>query len=248
MAKVIRSFILLLLFTTSLFGATNPFALPLQTIIIDAGHGGYDPGASRLVDGKLIVERELTLDLALRLQTLLEEEYPSLSTVLTRSDDTYLSLEERGRIAYQTILRPATSAFFLSIHINSAEHSAAQGFEVLTKLKNKEVPLFDSTTPKENIAFFAHHSKRELNRLLTEQSDHAARMISQALERTLVDQSNRGIKEQDLWVLNAARMPAVLVEVGFLSNDEEARKLLDEEYRQRIAVALFEGIRTLLSN
>lgn len=238
--------LLLFLMTAPLFGTDNPYALPLSTIIIDAGHGGHDPGASRFFEGSLIVERELTLDIALRLERLLNEAHPLLHVVMTRTDDRYLTLEERGRIAYQTILPPKTSALLLSIHINSAVHPAAQGFEVFTKLNDKEVPLLDATTPKEHIALFSKHNKKELNALLFEETRRVAEVVSGALATGLPMQVNRGIKERDLWVLNAARMPAVLVEVGFLSNDEELALLLDPKYRETIALALFHAIEELL--
>ncbi len=200
------------LIAAPLFSVDNPFALPLGTIVIDAGHGGHDPGAIRSFEGSLIVERELTLDIALRL-----------------------------------VLPPKTSALLLSIHINSAEHPAAQGFEVFTKLKEKEVPILDSKTPKEHIALFSKHNKKELNILLFEETRKVATVVSSALVKGLPMQVNRGIKELDLWVLNAARMPAVLVEAGFLSNDKELALLLDPQYRQTIALALFHAIEALLS-
>lgn len=248
MAAIIRkALILTVLATFPLFAATNPFTLPLKTIIIDAGHGGYDPGATRFFDGEFVVERELTLDIALRLEALLAQKEPELHVVLTRGDDTYLSLEERGRIAYQTILRPRSSALFLSIHVNSAEHSTAKGFEVLTKLAHKEVPIVDSTTPKEHIALFSKHSKKELNGLLVQANAHVASTFSSVLSKGLPEQINRGVKEKDLWVLNAARMPAVLVEVGFLSNDDEAALLLQDAYRQRLAQVLLSAIQALIT-
>jgi len=235
------------LIAVPLFSVDNPFALPLGTIVIDAGHGGHDPGAIRSFEGSLIVERELTLDIALRLERLLNEAHPSLNVVMTRRDDRFLTLEERGRIAYQTVLPPKTSALLLSIHINSAEHPAAQGFEVFTKLKEKEIPILDSKTPKEHIALFSKHNKKELNILLFEETRKVATVVSSALVKGLPMQVNRGIKELDLWVLNAARMPAVLVEAGFLSNDKELALLLDPQYRQTIALALFHAIEALLS-
>lgn len=247
MAKIVRTIALLVLLVASpLYAADNPYALPLSTVIIDAGHGGHDPGAVRFFEGSLIVERDLTLDIALRLERLLQEAHPSLHVVLTRRDDRFLPLEERGRIAYQTILPPKTSALFLSIHINSAEHPAARGFEVFTKLREKEVPLLDSTTPKEHIPLFSKHDRKELNVLLFEETRRVADVVLAALAEGLPAQTNRGVKELDLWVLNAARMPAVLVEAGFLSNDEELALLLDPQYRQRIARALLQAIGELL--
>ncbi len=222
------------------FSVADPFSLPLGTVVIDAGHGGHDPGATNAWSfaGGTVYERDLTLDIAKRLKALLSVSYPHLELVMTRDDDRYLSLEERCEIAYQTPLKPQTSALFISIHVNSATVREASGFEVLTKEQDKRVEFLDEETPLENIPLFSSHSLLGLNRLLNQRNLVVASIFEQTLDESLVTSRNRGIKERDLWVLNGARMPAVLVEVGFLSNEEDARNLVSPQWRQRIAQIL----------
>ncbi len=162
---------------------------------------------------------------------------------MTRSEDVFLSLEERCSIAYQTPLRPQTSSLFISIHVNSATSNQASGFEILTKEQDKRVTLLDAFTPIENIPLYSAHSQLSLNRLLNQRNLVVATVFfEQALNGSLVTSRNRGIKERDLWVLNGSRMPAVLVEVGFLSNEEDARNLLSPQWRQRMAQILAQAI------
>ena len=122
------------------FAAQDPFSLPVGTVVIDAGHGGHDPGASYTWPfvGHVVYERDLTLDIAKRLSVLLTLSHPELTVVMTRSSDVYLSLSERSAIA-SGLDWGAMGALFVSIHINSANAPSANGFEVLTKRQDKPV-------------------------------------------------------------------------------------------------------------
>lgn len=235
--------VILLISLVPLFSGVDPFSLPVGTVIIDAGHGGRDPGATKrwAFSAQEILEKEINLDIAQRLATLLRLERPDLSVLLTRENDRYLSLDERSAFAYQQPLNGG-GALFVSIHVNSAANSSARGFEVLTKRQDKQIVLLDAKTPKENIALFASHPPATLNRLLNNRNLIVASTFAQALGERLVTTANRGVKEQDLWVLNQCRMPAVLVEVGFLTNEAEARRLMSSEYRQLLANALCDAI------
>jgi N-acetylmuramoyl-L-alanine amidase len=246
-----RQILTLLVFivcSLALFGAPDPFSYPLGTVIIDAGHGGHDPGATTAWSfaGGTIYEKDLTLDIAKRLHALLAVSHPHLQLVMTRSEDVFLSLEERCSIAYKTPLQPQTSSLFISIHVNSAASNQATGFEILTKEQDKRVTLLDETTPIENIPLYASHSQLSLNRLLNQRNLVVASVFEQAMDGSLVTSRNRGIKERDLWVLNGSRMPAVLVEVGFLSNEEDARNLVSPQWRQRMAQILAQAVEECL--
>lgn len=245
MKRQILTLLILIMCALSLFGAGDPFSYPLETVIIDAGHGGHDPGATNAWSfaGGTVYEKDLSLDIAKRLHALLAVSHPHLQLVMTRSEDVFLSLEERCSIAYQTPLRPQTSSLFISIHVNSATSNQASGFEILTKEQDKRVTLLDAFTPIENIPLYSAHSQLSLNRLLNQRNLVVATVFfEQALNGSLVTSRNRGIKERDLWVLNGSRMPAVLVEVGFLSNEEDARNLLSPQWRQRMAQILAQAI------
>ncbi|NCC63806.1 MAG: N-acetylmuramoyl-L-alanine amidase [Spirochaetia bacterium] len=240
---------LLCLFSCSLILASfDPFSYPVGTVIIDAGHGGHDPGAVAtwsFADGT-IYERDLTLDIAKRLYALLRVSHPELEVLMTRNDDTFVSLSDRCTMAYSLPLRPKTSALFVSIHVNSAASRAAKGFEILTKMQSKQVVFLDEKTPAENIASFSSHTTPSLNRLLNHRNLLVAATFEQTMSENLITAVNRGVKERDLWVLNGVRMPAVLVEVGFLSNEEDARNLVSVQYRQRLAQVLLLAIERCL--
>ena len=227
-----------------LFGVEDPYALPVSTVILDAGHGGHDPGANTAwaFAGGTVYEKDLTLDITKRVYSLLSVSKPELRLILTRSDDTYPSLEQRSRIAYSAELPPKTSALFVSIHVNSAQSKEASGFEILTKKQDKRVVLLSEGTPLKNIGMLSSQSMLELNRLLNHRNLVVAKTFEEVFFEKLPTSRNRGIKEMDLYVLNASRTPAVLVEVGFISNEEDARKLVSPQWRQVVAQAISEAV------
>ncbi len=229
------------------FAAQDPFALPVGTVVIDAGHGGHDPGASYSwpFAGGMVYERDLTLDIAKRLEVLLTLSHPEIEVVMTRSSDVYLSLGERSAIA-SALHWGGRGALFVSIHINSALATSASGFEVLTKKQEKQVVFLDEATPAANIPLFASHSQIQLNRLLNHRNLVVASIFEETLDSQLVTARSRGVKEQDLWVLNQCRMPAVMVELGFLSNEGDAKNLTSSQYRQRLAQVLANAIERCL--
>lgn len=231
-----------------LHAGSDPFAYPVSVVILDAGHGGKDPGASATYSfaGGTVHESDLVLDIAKRVNSLLVLDHPSLQVIMTRSDDTFVPLEERCRIAYTTPLEPQSSALFVSIHINSAVSREAHGFEILTKRQQKKVTILDGQTPPSNIPLFAPFSALELNRFLNLRNLYVAQVFEETLSQMMITSRNRGVKEQDLFVLNASRVPSVLVEVGFLSNEEEAKNILSSRWRQQVAYAIAKAISTCL--
>lgn len=246
--KKVLFLMVLLVVCSPLSAAADPFSYPVKTIILDAGHGGHDPGASFAWSfaGGTVYERDLTLDITKRLHALLAVSHPDLQLVMTRSDDTYLTLEQRCEVAYSQSLKAQSSALFVSIHVNSAQTKEASGFEILTKQQNKRVTFLDEKTPIENISLFSSHSLLSLNRLLNHRNLVVASNFEKTLSERLVTSRNRGVKERDIYVLNASRMPSVLVEVGFLTNEEDARNLVSPQYRQRVAQALATAIELCL--
>lgn len=227
-----------------LLAAENPYEYPVSTVVIDAGHGGHDPGTSSswAFSGGMIFERDINLDIAKRVYALLSVVRPELQLVMTRTDDTYVSLEDRSRIAYTTVLPAKTSGLFVSLHVNSAENEEAQGFEILTKKQGKPVTLLNSETPTGNIVLFAPFTSVQLNRFLNNRNLVIAKTFEQVLAEKLESSRDRGVKEQDLYVLNASRMPGVLVEVGFLSNEQEAQNLVSPQWRHAVAEAIVQAV------
>ena len=236
--------LLILLILLPLSAAQDPFSYPVSTVILDAGHGGRDPGtsASYSFAGGTVNESDLVLDITKRVHALLSIEQPSLNLIMTRVDDTYISLAERSRIAYTAELTPKSSLLFVSIHINSAQAREASGFEILTKRQEKRVTFLDEHTPIGNIPLFAPFTALELNRLLNQRNLFVAKTFEDVLSQRMITSRNRGIKERDLYVLNASRVPSVLLELGFLSNEDEARNILSPEWRQQVALAVAKAV------
>ncbi len=217
----------------------------LQTIVIDAGHGGHDPGAGG--SGGL-QEKEITLDIARRLASLIQEEL-GVKAVLTRTRDQFVPLRERTAFANRQ-----RADLFVSVHVNAAPGVTATGTET----------YFLSTEATDNAARAAaafenkvialepgpRSGSRDVLRSILwdlaqsefqQESSRLAEALQDSLERAL-RQPSRGVKQAPFYVLGGAAMPAVLVEIGFLSNPHEEQRLRDEGYRDRIARALVAGL------
>ncbi|MCS7067362.1 MAG: N-acetylmuramoyl-L-alanine amidase [Meiothermus sp.] len=221
-----------------------------KIVVIDAGHGGIDPGAVGLV-----VEKEVTLDLALRLRQLLEKE--GIEVILTRSTDTHLSPDKATDLGLRAEMAHSKRNLFISIHVNSAP-SPAQGIETY---------YFGHTIDPSLLAqVIRENGGGELGRRLTRE----AQSVGERLVSDLIAQSNlkfsrqlahlvqgamlqatgavdRGVRQAPFYVIRNARIPAILVEVGFANHPEEGRRLQTSEYRQALAEALARGILRFLN-
>lgn len=237
--------ILMVTISSSIF-AINPYNYPVKTIFIDPGHGGRDAGASRDYDflESTLNEKDINLKLATKISLLLQSSFKDIKVYQTRVDDEYLSLWERSNISAITPLAPKTSSLYISLHVNASANTDASGFEVFTKLSpsQKRLVLFDSNTPLENIAFFSSETNDKLNFDLYAKSTSLAKNINDSMVSYFPTTKNRGIKNEDLYVLNVSKTPAVLVEIAFLSNEEEAKNLVNDDYLNTMAQAIFEGI------
>jgi N-acetylmuramoyl-L-alanine amidase len=237
--------ILLLSFSSSIF-AINPYNYPVKTIFIDPGHGGKDFGASRDYDfiDYTLKEKDINLVLANKLSSLLQARYSDIKVYQTRIDDEYLSLQERSQVCYLTPLPPKTSCLYISLHVNASNNTKAKGFEVFTKLppSEKKITLFDNNTPLQNIPFFSSESNDDLNKDMYFKSIEMAKNINNSMVSYFPTAINRGLKSDNLYVLNVCKNPSVLVEIAFLSNEDDARNLIDDEYLSEMALCIFEGI------
>jgi N-acetylmuramoyl-L-alanine amidase len=223
------------------FSVARQLGLGVARIVIDAGHGGHDPGASAFG----ISESELVLDITFRLEKLLQEQ-PGIEVVLTRRTNDYLSLEERTEIANRE-----SADLFLSIHANASANAAARGVE--TYFLNFALnPQAEAVAARENAASGKTMSSLPgiikaitLNSKLNESRDFAA-----SIQRSLVrgmrggnkSLKDLGVKQAPFMVLIGASMPSVLAEISFVTNQQEARLLKLPGYRQRIAESLLAGI------
>ncbi|MDQ3171876.1 MAG: N-acetylmuramoyl-L-alanine amidase [Acidobacteriota bacterium] len=223
------------------FSLSRQLGLGVARIVIDAGHGGHDPGAS----ANRVVEKDLVLDIALRLEKLLLEQ-PGIEVVLTRRDDSFVELEERTRIANRE-----NADLFLSIHANVARNKEATGIETYF-LNFATNPEAEAVAARENAGSgMAMHSlpdivrKIALNNKLDESRDLATAVQSslyRRLQKHNASTRNRGVKQAPFVVLIGAEMPSVLAEVSFITNRNEAALLRTVAYRQQIARSLFDAV------
>jgi N-acetylmuramoyl-L-alanine amidase len=221
----------------------------IDTIVLDAGHGGKDPGAVGY--GKLY-EKSVVLPIVLKLGALLEQKMPGVKVVYTRKKDVFIPLRKRTQIANE-----AGGKLFISVHCNSSKSSKPSGFETYFLSaeydeKSKDVVL------KENEAIeFEEASAQEgykgVNLILAtmaqsafiKQSQFLASEVQSSLHARLgkLGMNSRGVKQGPFWVMVGATMPNVLIETGYISNKREAKILKQDTTQKKIAEAIFEGIK-----
>jgi N-acetylmuramoyl-L-alanine amidase len=223
------------------FSLARQLGLGASRVVIDPGHGGRDPGAQARGGS----ESAITLDIALRLEKLLKG--AGLEVVLTRRTNQYVALEERTEIANR-----AGGDLFLSIHVNASRNTRAQGVEtyVLNFASNPEA---EAVAARENAS--SDRTMSSLNGILQaialnsklDESRGFAATVQNALVRRLRSTHRQlkdlGVKQAPFVVLIGAEMPSVLVEVSFISHQQEGRLLRTPGYRQKVAEALLDGVR-----
>jgi N-acetylmuramoyl-L-alanine amidase len=219
---------------------------PRQLIIVlDPGHGGHDTGA---IGAGGLMEKDVVLDLALRLRKLLTERL-GVRVLLTRDDDTFVPLPDRTALANR-----AKADFMVSLHVNAAPARRAGGFETYFFTREPSDSDARAAAQRENLVVEMQGTPdKSLEALLKttladmavtrdmQESSKLAERLLFSLDKMLRVE-NRGVKSGPFYVLATAAMPAVLVESAFISNPREERKLQNGEYRQRVAEALYEGI------
>jgi N-acetylmuramoyl-L-alanine amidase len=217
--------------------------LGVSRIVIDPGHGGHDSGAK----GKSgIVESELVLDIALRVEKMLQN-VGGVEVILTRRTDDFIELPERTAIANRE-----GADLFLSIHANASTSNLAHGIETYflnfaTNVSAAAVAARENANSTQAMGALPDFVKAiALNDKVDESRDLATHVQAAMLDRlrpankTLKD---LGVKQAPFVVLIGAVMPSVLAEISFVTNPQEARLLKGDAYRQKIAEALFEGVR-----
>lgn len=198
-------------------------ATQIRNVVLDAGHGGHDSGAT----GPFGREKDFAFDVAKRAKTLLEQR--GFRVLLTRSTDVFIPLETRSAIANKQ-----TNAIFVSIHFNQSSNSAASGLETFA-LAPRGVPSMGEDEVNVNaVRQYPGHARDSENILL------AAAVHSSALRYCPLP--DRGIKRARFHVIRETTIPAILVEGGFMNNSLDARMIANAAYRQRLAMAIAEGI------
>jgi N-acetylmuramoyl-L-alanine amidase len=228
---------------------TRALGLKIGRIVIDAGHGGHDTGT---IGPTGLMEKDLCLDVALRLGKIIEQKLPGANVVYTRSDDTFIPLEERTNIANQ-----AKADLFLSIHANSSRDHAARGIETYyLNLKGSaeamEVAARENASSQEGI-----HELQDMVRKIakTEKIDESKELaediqdsLAKRIQKTSKPVKNRGVRKAPFVVLIGADMPSILTEISFLSNPADEQLLKKPENRQRVAEGLYQGVVSYLES
>src|SRR5713101_6555891 len=228
---------------------TRTLGLKIGRIVIDPGHGGHDTGT---IGPTGLMEKDLCLDVALRLGKIIQQRLPGAEVVYTRSDDTFIPLEERTRIANES-----RADLFISIHANSSHDHAARGIETYyLNLKGSpdamEVAARENATAQESV-----HDLEEIVKKITrsEKIDESREFAAdiqeslakriQKLNKTVKD---RGVRKAPFVVLVGAGMPSILTEISFLSNPADEQLLKKPEHRQRVAEGLYQGVASYLQS
>lgn len=221
-------------------------------VVIDPGHGGVDPGARGAAGAR---EKDITLSVARRLAALLRDD-PTLEVRLTRDRDTLIALRDRPRMANRWRAagpeddRPA---LFISIHVNSHRSATARGFETffLSEAKTEDARRVaemenaaerfetEEDGPKDALSFILNDLRQ--NHYLRESNDWAAE-IQRRLD-AVHPGPDRGVKQAGFTVLDGAFMPAVLVELGFITNAADLRLLVDDAHQRAVARQLAAAVR-----
>jgi N-acetylmuramoyl-L-alanine amidase len=228
---------------------TRALGLKIGRIVIDAGHGGHDTGT---IGPTGLMEKDLCLDVALRLGKIIQQRLPGADIVYTRSDDTFIPLEERTNIANQ-----AKADLFISIHANSSQDHAARGVETYyLNMKGSaeamEVAARENAAGDQGIHDLEDLVKKIARNEKIDESKEFAEDIQDSLAKRMQKSGktvkDRGVRKAPFVVLIGADMPSILTEISFLSNPADEQLLKKPEYRQRVAEGLYQGVASYLQS
>ncbi len=221
--------------------------LKIGKIVVDAGHGGHDTGT---VGPNGLMEKDLVLDVALKLGKLLEDRLGA-EVVYTRDDDTFIPLETRTAIANKE-----QADLFISIHANSSSDSSARGVETYYLNFTSSHDALEVASRENAVSEKSIHELQDLVKKIAlkekiDESREFAADVNRSLYAGLSAKSpgihNRGVKKAPFIVLIGANMPSILAEISFVSNPADEKKLKTNEYRQRVAESLYKGINKYVS-
>ena len=230
--------------TFSRYAEEDKTRFRIAAIIIDPGHGGKDSGAKseKPVHGAILQEKDIVLKVARQLHAALTAAFPDKRVLLTREGDSYPTLEERVSLANSVPLVGNEAAIYISIHTNGSPNKNARGFEVWYLSPGYRRDLLDRskyTDSKEVIPILNSMLEEEI----TTESILLARYILKRMEESAGNTTpSRGLKAEEWFVVRNARMPSVLVELPFVTNDADALLLTDDTYLKNVSEALYKGI------
>ncbi|MCU1341787.1 MAG: N-acetylmuramoyl-L-alanine amidase, partial [Candidatus Acidoferrum typicum] len=228
---------------------SRALGLKIGRIVIDAGHGGHDTGT---IGPTGLMEKDLCLDVALRVGKLIQQRLPSAEVIYTREDDTFIGLEQRTEIA-----NDARADLFLSVHANSSPDHKARGIETYYLNFTGSSDAMEVATRENALSENAVHDLQDIlkkiarNEKIEESRDFAGTIqesLAKRVENLNRGDKSRGVRKAPFVVLIGANMPSVLAEISFISNPSDEQWLKKPENRQRIAEGLYHGIETYLQN
>lgn len=225
-------------------------AYTIKTVVIDAGHGGKDPGAV----GKVAKEKDLTLAIALKTGNYIQKNIPDVKVIYTRSTDVFVELHKRAEIANKN-----NADVFISIHVNASTNKEAYGTDSwimglhkskanleVAKLENKVIMVednystkYEGMSPDSTEAIIIHTMMQSAN------IEHSARLASMVQKefRERVGRKDRGVHTAPFMVLWKTTMPSILIESGFISNAEEEQFLITEQGQDYLASAIYRAFK-----
>jgi len=218
----------------------------VAAIVIDPGHGGRDPGAVGTIttNGRntQVNEKDIVLKVGLALRDALNKAYPDKRILMTRDTDVFISLEQRADMANSVVVKENEAVIFISIHANAARNTDARGYEVWHITSGHRRTLLDSAGHN-----YSPDITAILNALLEEEFSTESILLADSILQgfgTVFGSAlqSRGRKANDWFVVRNSRMPAVLVELGFVSNNQDALIMTSEEGLQKLTTSLYNGI------
>jgi N-acetylmuramoyl-L-alanine amidase len=234
--------------TTQELSLAQQLGLGVKRIVLDPGHGGKDPGA--MANG--LEEKDIVLKLAKQLKPILEKEL-GCEVLLTRTDDTYISLEERTAIA-----NTQNADLFLSLHINAHSSAKVRGIETYylnlsTNAEAMRVAARENATSTHQMSDLQDILSDILKNSKINESSRLAKQVHNSILSGLENNSfgsirNLGVKQAPFYVLIGAQMPAILLEIAFISNEDDARNLQSPAFINTLAHQIAQGVRGYISN
>jgi N-acetylmuramoyl-L-alanine amidase len=252
----IKLLITLIFFSLIVAKQTSAQGYRIKTIVIDPGHGGRKPGAS----GSYSKEKDISLKVALKLGEIIKEELPDIKVVFTRKTDIDVDLYRRAEIANE-----ANADLFISVHCNSMPpgNKYIKGVETLVagshRLKEQDAAIRENADIKLEKNYKSKYDGYDPNNpssfillsLLKNTFRDKSIKFAKLIQNSYINRDerfSRGVKEQGVLVLQRCGMPAVLTEVGFISNTEEEKYINSQKGQSEIANSIFEAIKTYKKN
>ncbi|MFD2909065.1 N-acetylmuramoyl-L-alanine amidase [Flavobacterium ardleyense] len=217
-------------------------------VVLDAGHGGKDPGTTR----GSIKEKDIVLDVVLRLGKILEKN-KDITVVYTRKTDVFIELRERANIANK-----AKANLFISVHCNGVANKAAKGTETFVMGMSRTDTNLDIAKKENGVIFLEDNYSEKYKgfdpnnpetllglRILQEEFLGQSIELASEIEKNFItknSRSSRGVKQQPIWVLDATVMPGVLIELGFVSHQEEGNYISSDGGKQEMAKSISDAI------